>query len=131
MKLRAISLAAVIATTATPTLSADFLLACGQDIPQYCSAVEPGYGRLISCLYAHELVLSDSCSQATNEMSDILDTIFASIREVVQACSADIRVQCADVAAGEGRVFMCLAANRQVLSDDCGTIIGNVQLPPE
>lgn len=129
MRIAIIFLAAFVTTT--PAFAADFLRSCGPDILEYCSAVEPGHGRLISCLYAHELVIGEDCAEATTEMADIIDTMFASLREVQQSCSNDIPNLCGDVDAGGGRVFMCLAANKDTLSESCGAIIGVVQIPPE
>ena len=103
--------------------------ACSADISQYCSAVEPGNGRLISCLYAHEFVVSDACDAATGDLADIMDTMFASLRTVYDACHTDIYKLCEGVAPGEGRIFGCLINNRDALSDDCGGMLSTVKMP--
>lgn len=130
-KLRLAALPAVVAASlaTAPAGASDILEACSADIKTYCSAVEPGYGRLISCLYAHELVISDACDAATSDMSDILDTMFASLRTVVEQCSGDIQKLCEGVAPGEGRIFTCLATNEKDLSDGCASVMSVVKMP--
>ena len=117
---------------ATPLAqSSDILGACADDIGQYCSAVEPGNGRIAACLYAHEQVVSDSCDIATAEMSDILDTMFATIRVTFEQCGADIENYCSDVSAGGGRVLACLAGNEGELADGGAALISAVPSPEE
>lgn len=125
--LAALALSGTVA--ATPAFSADILKACAPDISQYCSAVEAGNGRLVSCLYAHELVVSDECDAAMGDIADILDTMFASLRVVYEECSADIFKLCGDVAPGEGRIFSCLINHRTELSDGCSDIMSTVKMP--
>ncbi|MEM6847950.1 MAG: cysteine rich repeat-containing protein [Pseudomonadota bacterium] len=111
--------------------SSDMLGACADDIGKYCSAVEAGHGRIAACLYAHELVISDSCDIATAEMSDILDTMFATIRVTFEQCSADIENHCSAVRAGGGRVLACLAGNASKLTDGCAALVSAVPSPAE
>jgi len=129
LRTAAVSLALGLAATTTGAGAMDIVNACRADIEQYCSAVEPGYGRLASCLYAHELVISDECDAATADVADILDTMFASMRVVIEECSTDILKLCEGVAPGEGRIFTCLATNRAELSEGCGEIMSVVKLP--
>lgn len=117
------------ALMATPAPAADIIKACAPDIAEYCSAVEPGYGRMISCLYAHELVVSEGCDAAMGDAADILDTMFASLRTIYEECSGDIQTLCGDVPAGEGRIFSCLINNRDALSDSCTGIVSTVRMP--
>ena len=46
---------------------------CKTDLKAYCSQVNPGNGRIISCLYAHEDRLSESCDAATEDLANLLD----------------------------------------------------------
>lgn len=128
LRIAALSLAVGLGAT-TGAGASDVLSACGGDIKQYCSAVEPGYGRLISCLYAHELVISDECDAATADIADILDTMFASMRVVIEECSTDILKLCEGVAPGEGRIFTCLASQQADLSEGCAGVMSVVKLP--
>src|SRR5258708_7208252 len=43
-------------TTTTPQRAA-----CGPELQQYCSGVQPGQGRLIQCLNARQSDLSEAC----------------------------------------------------------------------
>lgn len=115
--------------SAAPAGAADILASCAPDIEEYCSQVEPGHGRLISCLYAHELVISDACDGAMGDAADILDTMFFSMRVVLTECSADILTKCDGIAPGEGRIFSCLANHEAELSDGCSDVISTVRLP--
>lgn len=127
--LRIAAIPLVLALSGMNAGAADILKACADDIGQYCSAVEAGNGRMMACLYAHELVISDECDAATGDVSDIIDTMFASLRTVYEACHADIYKLCEGVAPGEGRIFSCLVNNRDELSDSCGEIMSTVRMP--
>lgn len=128
-KLRLAAAAAILALSGMSAGAADILKSCASDIGQYCSAVEAGNGRMLSCLYAHELVISDECDAAMGDAADILDTMFASMRTVMEACSGDIYTLCQDVAPGEGRIFSCLINNRDALSESCGGMMSLVKMP--
>jgi len=105
--------------------------ACASDLEQFCSSVEPGHGRLMACLYAHELEISDRCDVATGEMGDLLDVFFDRVRYVKQECGDDIRSLCSEVAVGEGRVFACLRENESEVSQSCQGVIDQVSLPSD
>jgi len=123
--------AAVLALALAGTESAaqDVFAACEGDIGAYCSAVEPGHGRLMACLYAHEDKVSAPCDQAIGETADMIDLVFARLRHAAQQCGKDIREHCGDVAVGEGRVFACLHAERQALSPKCAEVVDAVEYP--
>ncbi len=128
-KLRLAAVPVILALSAMSAGASDILRSCAGDIGQYCSAVEPGNGRMLSCLYAHELVISDDCDAAIGDAADIIDTMFSSMRTVLEACSGDIYTLCQDVAPGEGRIFSCLINNRDALSDSCTGVMSLVKMP--
>ena len=109
--------------------AADVLAACEADIAQYCGAVEPGHGRVMACLYAHETVVGDACDAAIADTADMLDMLFETLTFARQECAADIESLCGDVPAGEGRILTCLKSNEVDLSDGCGAIMSSVTLP--
>lgn len=45
---------------------------CGQDIAAHCGTVQPGEGRIFTCLAEHQADLSPSCSPAVGEFSRML-----------------------------------------------------------
>lgn len=125
-------LAAGLALAAAPTAHAtDISTQCETDIATHCGNVAPGNGRILSCLYAHEDLLSEACDRATSESSDLLDYFFHRLRIVIAACSPDIHRHCADVAVGQGRLFSCLAERRAELGADCAELVDEIELPTD
>jgi hypothetical protein len=105
--------------------------ACDSDIAAFCSKVTPGNGRIMSCLYAHEDKITETCDAAVGEIADIIDTLFAGLRYTMQQCKADIAAHCTDVAYGEGRIISCLHEKKSSISDGCRETVENVKLPNE
>lgn len=124
---RILALAVMLGAFTAPVHSADILDACASDVSQYCSAVELGNGRLFSCLYAHEQSLSDACFAATADVGDILDSLFAGIRVIYEACGSDIAGMCGDIQPGDGRVLSCLAEHKSQLSQSCSPTIAELE----
>ena len=104
---------------------------CEDDISKYCSAVNPGNGRLGACLYAHEDQVSPSCDTAIVEIADLIDILFEQLRYAKQQCGADIAKLCGETELGQGRLFSCLHEQKAALSAECLEVIENVQLPRE
>ena len=100
--------------------------ACSADIRHYCDTVTPGNGRLMACLYAHEDKVTEECDSATDDVGDILDTVFATINDVMSECQPDIEKHCSGVDFGEGRIISCLNANSASLADACKAVVPHV-----
>ncbi len=96
---------------------------CETDLNAYCSQVTPGNGRVLSCLYAHEHKISDSCDAAIEDQANLLDSFFESMRYALDQCADDIQKHCTDVAYGGGRVLSCLVEETSRLTDSCKTLI--------
>ena len=96
---------------------------CETDLNAYCSQVTPGNGRILSCLYAHEDKISDSCDAAIEDQANLLDSFFESMRYALDQCADDIQKHCADVAYGGGRVLSCLVEETSPLTDSCKTLV--------
>lgn len=116
---------------ASPVAAQNVFEACSEDIGSFCTDVEPGHGRLMACLYAHEDKVSDTCDGAIGEAADIIDLFFSRLSFVSQQCGEDVRTLCQDVAVGEGRVFSCLSEQKAELSDTCAEVIESVHLPTD
>ncbi|MEO1459479.1 MAG: cysteine rich repeat-containing protein [Pseudomonadota bacterium] len=114
-----------------PASAQSVLEACAEDIATYCASVEPGHGRIAACLYAHETTISEGCDAATGETSDILDTFFARLREVYEACGPDAARFCSDVETGGGRVLACLKENESEIESACAAVIDRAPLPTD
>lgn len=97
--------------------------ACRADIRHYCDTVTPGNGRIMACVYAHEDKITADCDAATSDVSDILDTVFASIQDVLSLCRADIEKHCSGVKFGEGRILSCLNENTASLTAECKKVV--------
>ena len=104
---------------------------CEDDISNFCSAVNPGHGRLGACLYAHEDQVSPSCDAAIVEIADLIDVLFERLRYAKQQCGADIAKLCGETEIGQGRLFSCLHEPKAALSVGCLEVIESVQLPRE
>jgi hypothetical protein len=83
----------------------------------YCKDVTPGEGRILACLYAHSDKLSGKCEFALYDAAAQLERAVAALSYVVNECADDLDQFCRDVAAGEGRLLMCLDKNDQKVSD--------------
>jgi hypothetical protein len=85
---------------------------CQPDVWQYCQGIQPGQGRILACLKSHEAELSPPCGEE-----------FARAREKVKgfraACAADAKQLCAGIREGQGRIYACLASNRDRVSPPC------------
>jgi len=103
------------------------LESCKTDIVQFCSKVSPGDGRVMSCLYAHEEVISEACDAATDDIADLIDGFFAGVRDAFAICAPDIEKSCSDVKIGQGRLVSCLASNQATLAKDCGDIVAKLK----
>ncbi|MDN3720207.1 cysteine rich repeat-containing protein [Roseibium salinum] len=64
---------------------------CASDITTYCAEVEPGHGRVLSCLYAYEDKISEACYAATIDFHDVMDFMFASVRDALASCAGGHR----------------------------------------
>ena len=73
----------------------------------------PGEGRILACLYAHSDKLSGKCEFALYDAAAQLERAVAALSYVVNECADDLDQFCRDVAAGEGRLLMCLDKNDQ------------------
>ena len=85
--------------------------ACKSDIDKFCKDVEPGGGRLVSCLKQHESELSPVCK-------DHIAQIAKGANEM-QACKGDIDKFCKDIKPGGGRIMRCLREHASELSPGC------------
>lgn len=108
---------------AAPASAQGLLESCEKEIVEYCSAVEPGNGRVISCLYAHETRISDGCSDAFDDIGDVLDNLFFTIGNTLAICAVDLEEHCAGEKFGKGRLISCLAESKAELEPDCGNIV--------
>ena len=81
---------------------------CGAELQQHCAGVQPGDGRLRSCVKDHFTGFSEPCKQA------LLGNV-----AVVKACKADVQKTCAGVQPGGGRIQACMKDHFAEYSETC------------
>jgi hypothetical protein len=124
--LTAAAAALMLLNASSATQAQDVLKACEADIKTYCSQVTLGDGRLLACMYAHEDKISPECDVAVADAADQLDWFLSSVREALETCAPDIQKHCADVEAGQGRIYACLRIKKDQIGDDCKGVVDNV-----
>jgi hypothetical protein len=82
--------------------------ACTTDIKAFCGEIQPGEGRLRSCVREHFVQLSEPCKQA------LLSSV-----AIVKICQADFQRSCANVEPGGGRIQACLKDHFPEYSESC------------
>jgi hypothetical protein len=93
--------------------------ACLPDAYRYCENIPIGEGRVLTCLQAHWSDLSGACQYE-------IQRIQQRSREIDQACTNDVWQFCPNVAAGAGRLRICLVARWDDLSTTCKEMVARV-----
>ncbi|WP_417766655.1 cysteine rich repeat-containing protein [Stappia sp.] len=101
---------------------------CATDIVTYCGDVEPGHGRVVSCLYAYEDKLSEACYAATIDYHDVMDFVFASVRDALASCAEDIDRHCSGTEFGHGRVLTCLSQSKAEIAPACKKVVDGFEM---
>lgn len=81
---------------------------CEKDIKKFCKDVEPGGGRVWSCLRDHESSLSKDCKEKV-----------AKAKAKREACEDDIDKFCGSKKGHPEKVHKCLKKHKDELSADC------------
>jgi hypothetical protein len=96
---------------------------CETELESYCSTVTPGEGRLLHCMAAHEDKLSGQCEYALYQAASLLEQMAVAMNYLIESCADDADKFCRSVAAGEGRLLMCLDDHAEEISATCKTAI--------
>ncbi len=105
-----------------------FVEGCAKELKTYCTAVKPGEGRIVACLYAHSDKISGRCEFAFYEAAIQLDRAISGVVYVVTQCRRDIGTYCTGVKTGDGRVVQCLKQNTAKLRPSCNQALQDVNL---
>ncbi len=105
-----------------------FVEGCAKELKPYCTAVKPGEGRIVACLYAHSDKISGRCEFAFYEAAIQLDRAISGVVYVVTQCRRDIGTHCAGVSVGDGRIVQCLKQNTAKLKSPCNQALQDVNL---
>jgi hypothetical protein len=90
--------------------------ACRADVERLCQGIPQGGGRIQACLRANQEKVSPECKAE-------LASIRRKVKEVGEACAADVESYCAGVKPGGGNVLRCLAENKATLSPRCQAVV--------
>ena len=93
--------------------------ACGQDLQQFCSDIQPGGGRLVACLKAHGPDLSPACKAEGQKLKAERRERRRRVEAARVACEPDVQRLCGDVQRGQGRIIACMRAHANELSPGC------------
>jgi hypothetical protein len=82
--------------------------ACAADIKTVCQGVQPGEGRIGSCIKSHFADLSEPCQAGLIKAA-----------AVGKACKGDVKQLCAGTKPGGGRIEACMKSHLSEVSDPC------------
>ena len=105
-----------------------FTEGCKVELEKYCKGVTPGEGRLVACLYAHGDKLSGKCEYAIYDAAAQLERALTALTYVANECRDDLKANCADIKAGEGRLLKCLEKHDAKVSGRCKQALKDVGL---
>ncbi len=122
-----VALTSIITVSSGRAVSAQGMLeSCAADIAKYCDGVTPGNGHIASCLYAREDQISDQCGDAFEDVGDVMDSMFSTIRHTLATCADDIGKFCAGTKFGQGRLFTCLNAKKAEIGSQCKAVVDKI-----
>ncbi len=103
---------------------------CGRELVAHCGDVTVGGGRKVACLFAYNDRLSVKCALTLHRATIFAEKSMAALRRVVDQCGADIDQHCSKIIPGQGRVALCLLANRPSLSNGCRSALAPIGSNP-
>jgi Cysteine rich repeat len=109
-----LAIAATLLLLGSSVVAQERARACVADIKKLCAGVEPGGGRVVGCFKEHLSELSPTCQDLVAEAAT-----------AAQACTADIRQQCADARNRIAQVA-CIKSALAKLTEDCKTAVSQV-----
>jgi Golgi apparatus protein 1 len=89
---------------------------CADETRRMCQGIEPGDGRIVSCLRARWGDLSQACR-------DRLDQAASKAEVQLLVCEPDLFRFCSTVPAKRDATLACLAANMASLTADCRDVV--------
>lgn len=121
-------------TSPSPALSQDeaarqLVKNCGPELATHCSNVTVGGGRKLACLFAYNDKLSGRCELTLYLAAAHLERALSAVRRVAGRCRRDIDAHCSRIVPGQGRIALCLMANRPSLSNQCKVALAGLRHP--
>jgi hypothetical protein len=81
---------------------------CAGDIKSLCAGIQPGEGRIKSCIKSHLTDLSPTCEER-----------LLTVAVAGKVCKADVAKLCAGIVPGTGGIRACMKLHMAELSDPC------------
>ena len=100
--------ALVLLGSVTDAQQRPFAKACAADIKSICQGVQPGEGRIGSCVRSHFGDLSEPCQAALIKLAP-----------VGKACKSDFKQLCAGIKRGGASTEACMRAHLAEVSEPC------------
>ena len=97
---------------------------CGPELRNFCGDVTGGGGRKIACLFAYHDKLPVHCALTLHQATGHAENAMATMRRVVNRCIGDVDRYCSRIVPGQGRIALCLLANKPKLSKGCRNALG-------
>jgi len=97
---------------------------CQKDAERLCQDVEPGEGRILQCLKAHQNELSPECVANMGKAKAKMKKAKVKVVNWQKACHADAKRLCEGVPYGEGRIITCLQEHMDQVSPECKGAMG-------
>jgi hypothetical protein len=94
--------------------------ACKADVEKLCKDVQPGEGRILECMKTHQKELSPKCTAQVKHVQ-------AGLKQVSNACEADVERFCWDTPAGKGGIGSCLKKHSDELSSGCKDAVAKMK----
>jgi soluble cytochrome b562 len=94
--------------------------ACKADVEKLCKDVQPGEGRLLTCLEEHKAKVSPKCQSNLKQVKQAL-------KQVSDACEPDIERFCFNVPMGKGGIAKCLKQHSADLTPGCKDAVAKVK----
>ena len=91
--------------------------ACQPDVERLCAGVQPGQGRIATCLMDKQAELSPECTQEIAQLR-------ARAKGFAQACKGDIEKYCKGMRPKGGKLAKCLKQHQAQLSPACKDAFG-------
>ncbi|GIL63487.1 hypothetical protein Vafri_17538 [Volvox africanus] len=93
---------------------------CGAEIRTLCKGVQPGEGRVISCLRDQRAnITGEACRQQVMRLLGFIVEDHRMDVGLTEACTSDVQKYCGGVEAGDGQVHDCLRRSADHLSPEC------------
>jgi len=96
---------------------------CSEELKTYCKHIEPGDGRVATCLGAYRHKLSDTCKGILKKAGDHIQKALLSLSHALVDCRAHVPKYCPDLQPGRANVLDCIDKLKLPLSNICNTAL--------